>query len=130
MSDNYKVYKIKDFLRMTEKGTIDLNKSLSIIHHIVIASNYHKDCNLLLDVREVDGTLNHLDIVKVAMELVFFKDSFRNKIAILDRDIMDYYEKNEYLKSRLKPHDFQIEFFYDNFEQAIEWLSDIKMGEL
>jgi len=81
MTMSYKIYKVKDFIRRTEKGEINIQESLNTVAELAIASKFHKDVNILIDLRETETTLDFGDLLKVALEFAYYKDCFRNKIA-------------------------------------------------
>ena len=54
MTVSYKIYKIKDFIRRTEKGEINIQKSLNTVAELAIAAELHKDVNILVDLRETE----------------------------------------------------------------------------
>ena len=81
MTVSYKIYKIKDFVRRTEKGEINMQKSLDAVAELAVASKFHKDFNILVDLRETETTLNFRDLLKVVLEFGYYKNCFRNKIA-------------------------------------------------
>ncbi len=61
----YEIYKIKDFIRRTETGEINIQKSLTAVKDLALASESHKDVNILIDLRETETTLDFEDLLKV-----------------------------------------------------------------
>ena len=47
-----KIYRMKDFLRLTETGEIDVDRSKEIVRQLAVAAAFHADHNILLDLRE------------------------------------------------------------------------------
>ena len=47
MAVSYKIYKVKDFIRRTEKGEINIQELLNTVAELAIASTFHKDVRLL-----------------------------------------------------------------------------------
>ncbi len=43
MLEGYKIYKIENFIRKTEQGQLDVEKSKGIVRELALASEYHKD---------------------------------------------------------------------------------------
>jgi hypothetical protein len=125
MPVSYKIYKVKDFLRRTEKGEINIQKSLNTVAELAIASAFHKDVNILVDLRETETTLNLEDVLKVVLEFAYYKDCFRNKIAAVIPDDPERIERAELFKTGMKVKGFFFDYFTD-FEKAIEWLSEIE----
>ena len=52
MLSGIKVYKVKDFIRKTETGKIDLERSKKIIRELAKAAGSHANHNILIDLRE------------------------------------------------------------------------------
>ncbi len=125
MAVSYKIYKIKDFIRRTEKGEINMQKSLKAVADLAAASKFHNDVNLLVDVRDSETTLDFDDVLKVAFEFGNYKECFRNKIAAVIPNDPERIERAEFFKADMKVKGFLIDYFTD-FEKAIEWLSEIE----
>ncbi len=125
MTVSYKMYKIKDFVRRTEKGEINIQKSLNAVAELAIASDFHKDVNILVDLRETETTLNFGDLLKLALEFAWYKNYFRNKIAAVIPKDPERIERGEFFKTNKKAKGFLFDFFTD-FEKAIEWLSEVE----
>ncbi len=125
MTVSYKIYKIKDFIRRTEKGEINIQKSLNTVAELAIASEFHKDVNILIDLRDTETTLDYGDLLKVALEFAYYKDCFRNKIAGVIPNDPERIERAELFKTGMKVKGFLFDYFTD-FEKAIEWLSEIE----
>ena len=125
MTVSYKIYKIKDFIRRTETGEINIQKSLNAVKDLALASEFHKDVNILIDLRETETTLDFEDLLKVILEFGHYKDCFKNKIAaVIPKDPVRI-EKGEFFKTTMKTGGFLFDYF-TNFDKAIEWLSEIK----
>ncbi len=125
MTISYKIYKIKDFVRRTEKGEINIQKSLNAVAELAVASEFHKDVNILVDLRETETTLNFGDLLKLALEFAWYKNYFRNKIAAVIPKDPERIERGEFFKTNMKAKGFLFDYFTD-FEKAIEWLSEIE----
>ncbi len=125
MTVSYKMYKVKDFIRRTENGEINIQKSLNTVAELAIASALHKDVNILVDLRETETTLKLEDVLKVVLEFAYYKDCFRNKIAAVIPDDPERIKRGELFKTGMKAKGFLFDYFTD-FEKAIEWLSEIE----
>ncbi len=125
MTVSYNIYKIKDFIRRTEKGEINIQKSLTAVAELAIASEFHKDVNILVDLRETETTLDFGDLLKVALEFAYYKDCFRNKIAAVIPKDPERIKRGKIFKTGMKAKGFIFDYFTD-FEKAIEWLSEIE----
>ena len=124
-SARVKTYKIKDFLRLTETGKIDVGRSKEIVRQLAATAAFHVDHNILLDLRETtiqDEDMS--DVLEVALEIARYKSAFKGKLA----NLLPGDEKRIFIARQLKAliamEGFQYEIF-TNFEEAMEWLSDI-----
>jgi len=123
MLSGIKVYKVKDFIRKTETGNIDLKRSKKIVRELAVAAGSHTDHNILIDLRETSVSAASIeDIMKIALEFGTYISSFKNKIA----NIIPDDQKRMIIANRLKAcmdiQGFEYEIFTD-YESAIEWLS-------
>ena len=125
MTVSYKMYKVKDFIRRTENGEINIQKSLNTVAELAIASEFHKDVNILIDLRETETTLNLADVLTVVLEFAYYKDCFRNKIAAVIPKDPERIKRGELFKTGMTIKGFLFDYFTD-FEKAIEWLSEIE----
>ncbi len=125
MTVSYKIYKVKDFIRRTEKGEINIQKSLNTVAELAIASEFHKDVNILVDLRETETTLDFGDVLKVVLEFAHYKDCFQNKIAAVIPKDPERIKRGEFFKTGMKAKGFLFDYFTD-FEKAIEWLSEVE----
>ena len=123
MLSGIKVYKVKDFIRKTETGKIDLKRSKQIIRDLATAAGSRADHNILVDLRETTVTVESIeDIMKVALEFGSYVSSFKNKIANIIPDDPERMKIASRFKACLDVQGFQYEVFTD-YESAIEWLS-------
>jgi hypothetical protein len=119
-----KVYKTTDFIRKTASGEMDLARSIKAVRKLADAADYHRDCNILIDVRETQSTISHIEQMKLAMEFGNYRHLFHNKIAILIPPASDRIEKANLMKRCMEADGFAIKVFLD-FEHAIEWFSEV-----
>ena len=123
MLSGIKIYKVKDFIRKTETGNIDLKRSKQIVRELAITADSHIDHNILIDLRETTVSVPSIeDIMKIALEFGTYISSFKNKIA----NIIPDDQKRMIIANRFKAcmdiQGFEYEIFTD-YESAIEWLS-------
>ena len=126
MPRELKIYRIKDFIRKNESGALSQDRIGQIIKEVATAASVHVDLNILLDFRQT--TLSHAsmsDILKGAMELAKHKDVLTNKIANVVPQDKDRIEIAKRAEAAIQFTGMQYKFFTD-FEQAIEWLSDVQ----
>jgi hypothetical protein len=124
MAGLYKIYKMKDFIRKTENGEINIQRSIDVVRELAIASEHHKEANILVDLRETKKALNFGDLLTVVLEFAYYKDCFRNKIAAIIPKDPERIERAEFFKAGMTIKGFLFNYFTD-FEKAVEWLSEI-----
>lgn len=127
MLSGIKIYKVNDFIRKTETGNIDLERSKKIVRELAMAAGLHANHNILVDLREttVSAAASIEDVMKVALEFGSFVSSFKNKIAnIIPDDPKRMIIANRF-KACMDIQGFEYELFTD-YESAIEWLSTTK----
>ncbi len=125
MLEGYKIYRIENFIRKTEQGQLDVEKSKDFVRELALASEFHKDHNILIDLRETAPLESFSDVLTVAIEFAKYKDMFTNKIAVIIPNTPDRIKRAEFFKAGLGEGKFKIEHF-TIYEKAIEWLSTIK----
>ncbi|MBU0768901.1 MAG: hypothetical protein KJ687_07410 [Proteobacteria bacterium] len=123
MLSGIKVYKVKDFIRKTETGNIDLERSKKIVRELAMAAGSHADHNILIDLRETTVSASSIeDIMKVVLEFGSYVSSFKNKIANIVPDDPERMSIAYRFKACMDIQGFEYEIFTD-YESAIEWLS-------
>jgi hypothetical protein len=120
MQTNYKIILAKDFIRAKPTGEVDLEQSKIVISQLVEMANVTADYELLVDVREAHGNMDHKDLWELILELGKHRSAFRNKIAVLARDD-EQFNKAVFLEQCANISGFKISAF-DDFEQATNWL--------
>jgi hypothetical protein len=124
-SARVKIYKMKDFIRLTEAGEIDIDRSKEIIRQLAVAASFHEDHNILVDMR--DTTLKEesiRNVLEVALEIARYKSVFKGKLANLLPGDEKRLLTAKQLKVLMDLKGFRYEIF-TSFEDAVEWLSDI-----
>jgi hypothetical protein len=127
MNSNFKLYKVKDFIRKNETGAIDLEKSKQIVRELATAALFHQDHNILIDMRDTslihDQTIG--DLLELALEMASYKSVFTGKIANVLPDDTKRLARAQQLKAALEIQGFSYEVF-TTFENAINWLSETR----
>ena len=121
----YKTYQTKDFIRKNEEGTLDINRSLALVKELALAASCHSGFDVLIDLRQTEPLEHFADTLTVAMEFARYQDMFRGKIAVLIPGTRERIERAEFFKAGLGAVSFKMEHF-TVFEDAIEWLSQVK----
>jgi hypothetical protein len=127
MPSGVKVYQIKDFIRMSESGEIDLDKSIQMVRELAAVTAFNSDHNILLDLRKTKVSFASMEeAMKITLEFVqCMPPDFGNKIANVipnDANRTSLAKKFELCMS-IKKINYK---FFTEFEDAIEWLSDAK----
>ena len=124
-SARLKIYKMKDFLRLTESGEIDVNRSKEIVRQLAIVAGFHVEYNILLDLRGTAIKEESMgSALEVALEIAQYKSAFKGKLANLLPGDEKRLSMARQLRTLMHIEGFQYEIF-TNFEGAVEWLSDI-----
>ena len=127
MPSGVKVYQIKDFIRLSESGEIDLDRSIQLVHELAAVSTFNSDHNILIDLRETKVAFASMkEAMTITMELIqCMPPDFKNKIANVvpnDADRKALAKKFE-ICMNIQGIDYK---FFTDFEDAIEWLADSK----
>jgi hypothetical protein len=118
----YKIIQAKDFIKATPSGEVDLAESRRILGEMAEMASLPGEYNILLDVRETFGNMDHDDVWELVEELGQRRKAFRNKIAVLTRND-EQFNKAAFAEmcANMSMHDFKLSAFTE-FEQATEWL--------
>jgi hypothetical protein len=125
MTEGYKLYKTDDFIKMDKEGVLDLERSKKIVRELAATAGYHKDHNLLIDMRNTEISLNLTDIMKVVLEFYQYKNLFKNKLAVIIPDKEERIKTAEMFRVSMGLKEFDYKYFVD-FEKAIDYLSTIE----
>lgn len=123
MSCNLTLYNSSDFIKKTATGKMDLARSLQAVHDLAQTAGFHRDCHILIDVRDTESTITHLEQMKLAMEFGNYRHLFHNKIAILIPPTSERIEKANLMKRCMDAEGFEMKVFVD-FEHVVEWFSE------
>ncbi len=122
-----KIYKIKDFIRLTETGEIDVERSKEIVFQLAVAASLHEDHNILLDMRDTTLPASNMGaLMQVAIEFGRYKSAFKGKMANVLPDDEERLQTARQLKALMECQGLRYELF-TNFEKAVEWLSYVKV---
>lgn len=124
METHYKIISAKDFIKAKPSGEIDLEQSKKIFIELASIAKPHTECNILMDIRLVHTNLCFSDIYELVLELVKYRSSFRNKIAVLSR-VDRQYDNVQFMELCATNRGFQVRAFVD-FEKTIDWLAESK----
>lgn len=125
MPEGYRVYKSGDFIRKTAEGQLDLQKSLDLVKELVTASRFHREHDLLIDLRQTEPLQKFVDLLIIAVEFAIYQDAFHNKIAVIIPNTPDRIKRANFFMESLGEMKFSFDYFTD-YEDAIDWLSTIQ----
>lgn len=126
MASTLRIYRHSDLIRLTENGDVDLERSREIVRELAVAASFHKDCDILVDLRDCVDHETIGDHLEWALELAKHKSLFTGKMAIIVRnDLQNLSGARQLLAClRITDYPFRLEIF-TSFEDVINWLSDI-----
>jgi hypothetical protein len=124
MSCSLTLYKPSEFIRKTASGRMDIGRSLEAVHDLAQAAGFHQDSHILIDVRETESTITHLEQMKLALEFGNYRHLFHNKIAVLIPATSERIEKANLMKRCMEAEGFEIKVFV-SFEHVVEWFSEV-----
>ena len=125
MPSAYKIYNVKDFIRKTPTGGLDLDRSMSLVRELATASSFHTGHNLLVDLsKTVAMRTSFEEVLSVAVEFAKYQGVFRNRIAVVIPDEPERHARLRFFKEALGPVSFELDYFTE-YEEAIEWLSEV-----
>ena len=120
MRVNYKIIQARDFIKAKPTGELDLDASKKVLGQIAQMEQLIGDHEVLVDVREAYGNMNHADLFELVLELGRHKEAFRSKIAVIARDD-EQFNKAVFLEMCANIDRFTVMAFTD-FEKATNWL--------
>ena len=124
MARELKIYRIKDFVRLTESGEIDTEKTMAIVRELAATAEFYSHCNILLDGRAT--TLSERSFsasLELAKEIVAYRPALPNRIATVVPDNAERLRSARLLEACLHLQGFEYKVFTE-YESAIEWLAD------
>jgi len=73
MLSEIKIYNVKDFVRTTQTGNIDLKRSKQLVRELANVAGSHSDHNILIDLRETTVSVSNIvDILKISLYIESF----------------------------------------------------------
>ena len=83
MTTNIRIIHAHDFIRATEKGLIEFEKSKKLLIEVAEVAATLIDYDIILDTRKAQGDLSVTDLWYLAVELSNLGKAFSRKIAVL-----------------------------------------------
>ncbi len=124
MARELKVYRINDFIKLTESGEIDKEKTMAIVRELAAVAQLHSHCNVLVDGRETTvAERSFSDAMKLVTEIVHYRPALPNRMATLVPDNPLRLHAAHLIEACLQLQGFKYKVFTE-YEAAIEWLAD------
>jgi hypothetical protein len=126
MQSEIKYYKINDFIRKNASGEIDFERSIQIVRELAAAASFRPDHNILVDLRETTLSFESMDnLLQIVMELAQLMPFFTHKIANMVPGDVDRVSIARNFEACMALKNYRYRFFTE-FEDAMEWLSEIE----
>lgn len=119
MPHQVKVIHASDFIRARPEGEFDLEASERLLGEIARAGAALEEFEILLDVRQAQGTMSATDLWSLAERLVRYRSTFARKTAILCP--MEKFDRARFFALCAENRGFNIRAF-TVYEEAMEWL--------
>jgi len=119
MATKIKIVTIREFIKVTPEGIIDMSSSRQLLIDIAKAERSPVDYDLLVDFRDSNWKMSTIDIYQLASELWEHGDTFRGKVALLVMPGVDF-DTASFLETCSHNRGFLIDAFTD-YETAIRW---------
>ena len=119
---NYKIIRPNDFIRVKPAGLIDLDQFRHILGKVAIMVNSSGPNIILLDIRELFGSLTFTDLGELVLTLSQNQSLAKSKIAILARDD-EQYHKAGFVEMCANLEKLTVGAFKE-YEKAIVWLQN------
>jgi len=119
MVSDIKVIHVRDFLRVTVQGKLDLKGSKGAILEIANATSSHPH-DILLDVRDAPSYLSLSEVSEVATEFIKLQVGAGRKTAVLTAP--DRFGNAQFFAISARNMGALVQAFL-SFEEAMDWIS-------
>ncbi|HMA76983.1 MAG TPA: hypothetical protein VKO43_06725 [Candidatus Krumholzibacteriaceae bacterium] len=119
MSPKIKLIRSVEYLHSSPEGEIDMEKSKQFLAELAKAKRPPADYDIILDLRRAQVKLSTTDIWYLAAELMKYKNTFRDKLALLVLPGLDF-DRAEFFELCSKNRGYNVDVF-TNYENAIQW---------
>ena len=124
MAKELKVYRIEDFIKLTESGEIDSEKTMAIVRELAGVAKSHSHCNILIDGRETTvPERSFSEAMQLVTDIVHYRPELPNRLATLVPDNPMRLHSAHLIEACLQLQGFKYKVFTE-YEPAIEWLAD------
>jgi hypothetical protein len=119
VTTNIRVIRARDFIRATEEGQIDLEKSKKLLIGVAEVAAGLVDYEIILDTRKTQGELSVSDLWDLAAELSNLGKAFYRKTAVLCP--LERFDDAKFFELCAQNRGLQVSAF-TSYEEAMEWL--------
>jgi hypothetical protein len=116
---NIKVIHARDFVRAQPDGQAHLEKAEQLLRDIAQAGEGLENFEILVDTRDVSGSLSAPDLWTLAERLVRFRKTFARRTAIICP--IERFDHSRFFALCAENHGFNVRAF-TSYEDAMEWL--------
>jgi hypothetical protein len=124
MTSNLKILRVRDFIKATPQGTLDLPMVKELIQEVSNISDAFITYNLFIDTRGTQDNLRVFDIWEIASQLAIVvhqnTKGFRAKIAVLCP--VERFDNAKFFELCSLNRGLNVRAF-NSFEELFEWLS-------
>ena len=120
MAAEVRIIPIKEFLRSDVSGTLDLERSLSLLRKLAEECKNNNIDRILIDTREATSTASMLDVWTLAKKLT--SSGFTARVAVVNRP-KDDFDRGAFLELCAVNRGYELRAFRD-FEAAFTWLNE------
>ena len=120
MTPEVRIIPIKEFLRSDVSGTLDLERSLSILRKLAEECKNRNVDRILIDTREATSNASMLDVWTLAKKLA--NSGFRARVAVVNRP-KDDFDRGAFLELCAVNQGYELKAFHE-FEAAFTWLNE------
>ncbi len=104
------------------KGKITIELTITALNCLAKLPGFEKDFNILVDARYIDFHPSYHEVLKFQRHLVFMKNNFQKKIALVTTEF--FWVVGELISDLSKPHGLNISAFSD-LEKAYKWIWEV-----
>jgi hypothetical protein len=120
MPTNVKVIHQSEFVRARPDGSVDLETAERLLADIARASLQLDEFEVLVDLRNISGTLKPEEVWQLAARLIRYRDTFLRKTAILCP--IERFDRGRLFALLAASHGFHRVKAFVAYEDAMEWL--------
>ena len=120
MAVEVRIIPIKEFLRSDVSGSLDLERSLTILRKLVEECKNRNVDRILIDTREATSNASMLDVWTLAKKLTY--SGLRARVAVVNRP-KDDFDRGAFLELCAMNRGYELKAFRE-FETAFTWLNE------